>query len=314
MTSTSTKPLVVVVGADGFVGGGLARALGARRVVYGPCREDDVHVSQAAELLRSADVVVNAGGFRVRPGCNDADYRRSHQGATAVFVPWIRKGARMIHISSASVLGTGQHLGNGTPPNPATFPSPSYATAKLEQDGYLATIAAERGFKVILLRPAVVYSAQGAGMIDTMLRLAQRGVALRLYPRGARHHLCNMDLLAEVTRRVIERDDLPHMSCFVVADPYTVENRELESLIRGAVQRPTVTVPLPLPWMTAVLRRGFRSSVPRLDLRTRGEIFGVLHMDTVYDPSESFERLGIDPASYAIEKTLLPVIQRTLRA
>ena len=310
----SSDPLIVVVGADGFVGGGLAAALPCKRVVYGACRNGDVHVRNSAKLLGSADVVINAGGFRVRPGCSYADYRRSHEGATAALLPWIRKGSLLLQISSASVLGRGRQLGNRTPPDPSSFPSAAYATAKLEEDRYLEKAAAERGIRVVLLRPAVVYSAQGAGMVDTLLKLARRGVALRLYPREAQHHLCHMDLLADVARRVIARDDFPHMSCLVVADPYTVSNRELEAMIRRAVGRQTVSVPLPLPWMSGLLRHAFHSTNPRLDLRTQGEIFGVLHMDTVYDPSESFEVLAIDPAAYSLEKTLLPVIEGALRA
>ena len=129
--------LTAVVGADGFVGSGLASALGAKRIVYGPTLDGDVHIARAKELLGQADVVINCGGFRVRPGCDYGDYQRSHEGSTSAFAPWIRKDALLLHISSASVLGKGQGLGNQTPPNPETFPSPAYALAKLEEDRYL---------------------------------------------------------------------------------------------------------------------------------------------------------------------------------
>ncbi len=279
-----TETLIAVVGADGFVGGGLAAALRAERVVYGPVRDGETHVSQAQGLLGRADVVVNCGGFRVRPGCGHSDYQRSHQGATATFVPWLRKGATLVHISSGSVLGRGEGLGNRSPPRPEDFPSPAYARAKLEEDLYLERVSAERDFRVIFLRPAVIYSAQGAGMIDTLMRLARWGIALRLYPRRARHHLTYMDLLAEVTRRVIQKRDLPNRSYLVVADPYTVTNQELEAMIRPALRKGSIPLPLPVHWLSAVLRRSFHSRNPRLDLKTRGQIFGVLAMDTVYDP------------------------------
>ena len=308
------QPLVAVVGADGFVGNGLARALGAERIVYGPVGPGEVHVGASAPLLGRAEVVVVAHGFRVRPGCSLEDYRRSHQGATAALVPHLREGALVLHVSSASVLGKGVGLGNASPPNPQTFPSPSYALAKLEEDRYLERVAGERGLRVVFLRPAVVYSAQGAGMVGTLLRLARKGITLRLYPREARHHLCHMDLLAEVARRVVSRIDLPDRSCLVVADPDTVTNRELEEMTRPARRKLGVTVPLPLPWMSALLRHAPRSSRPQLDLRTRGEIFGVLHMDTVYDPSETMRLLGIDPAEYTLEKKLAPVVAEALRS
>src|SRR3989304_1286399 len=97
----ATKPLIAVIGADGFVGGGMAERFGATRIVDGP------------------------------------------------------------------------------PPNPSTFPSPAYATAKLEADEYLKSEAAKRGFRLMFLRPAVVYSPQGAGMVGPVLKLAKQGVTLR---------------------------------------------------------------------------------------------------------------------------------------
>src|SRR6266581_2227553 len=198
----STQQSIAIVGADGFVGGSLAEALQATRIVYGTARNGDVHVTQAKSVLRSADRIINAGGFRVRPGCTYADYQRSHEGATSAIVPAIRKGALLIHISSASVLGKSknQGLGNQTAPDPTTFPSPSYALAKLEADQFVTRAAAEGGFRVIFLRPAVVYAQNGAGMVDTLIKLAKRGITLRVYPRNGRHHLCHMKLLVDVVR------------------------------------------------------------------------------------------------------------------
>ena len=309
----ATEPLIVVVGADGFVGGGLATALQAQRVVYGPSQNGETHIKQSEALLKRADVVVNCGGFRVQMGYNWGDYRRSHEGATSAFVPWIRKGALMLQISSASVLGKGYGLGNHSSPNPTTFPSAAYACAKFEEDCYLEKMSAQCFFRVIFLRPAVLYSQQGSGMVDMLIKLARRRITLRLYPRDARHHLAHMDLLTDVARRVIERDGLPNLSRLVVADPYTVTNRELDAMIRRALGGAAMRIPAPAHWVSALLRHSLRSRNPRLDIRTLGEIFGVIAMDTVYDPSETFRLLDIDPSRYSIDKTLKPVIERALQ-
>ena len=315
MKNMPAKPLIAVVGADGFVGGHLAEALQAKRVVYRPCRNGDVHISQAEALLRKADVIINAGGFRVRPGLAYADYQRTQQGATSAFVPWVQRGALLIHISSASVLGKskGQKLGNQTPPNPRTSPCPAYALAKLEADQFLQRAAAESGFRLLLLRPSVLYAPQGDSMIDTLLRLAKRGVILRLYPRHARHHLCDTRLLVEVVLRVIQRKDRLQASCLVVADPYTVTNRELETMIRGHLRKKSVTLPLPVALMSILLRLSFHSTNPKLDFPTWGQVLGLLNLDSVYDPFETFRLLGIDPAEYSLDKTLRPLIQEALR-
>lgn len=308
----STKPLIAVVGADGFVGGGLADALAAEKVVYGPCRNGEVHISQAEPLLRLADVIVNASGFRVRRGLTLDDYRRCHWGSTSRFVPWIRPGALLIHMSSAHVLGKcrDRRLGNSATPAPDTYPCREYAVAKFECDQALEAAAAERGFRLVFLRPAILYARVGdASMIDNFCSLAKRGVIARLYPRSARHHLCHMNILCEVARRVVERP-VPHLTSLVVADPHTITSKQMEGMIRGHSRQKQLTVPVPASLMSTLLRYAPRFKNPKLDFRTWGEIFGVFHLDTVYDPSETFHLLGIDPARFAMEKTLLPFLRR----
>jgi len=312
----SRSAKVTVVGADGFVGSELAAGLDAKRVVYGEVRNGEISVGDAGQILLDSEVIINAGGFRVRPGCTYADYKRSHQVATSLLVPFISPGACLIHISSASVLGKSKRdkLGCGTPADPASFPSAAYARAKLEADEYLRQVAAAKGFQLILIRPAVIYSPQGAGMMGTLLRLARRGICLRIYPARARHHFCHMDLLLEVVRQVIARRVSLADHCFVVADPYTVTNEGLSEMINRYQRNGHVTVPMPVHWLHNVLRWAPHSSNPSLDFKTWSEVFGVLNLDTVYDPSPTFRLLEIDPESYTLEKKLQPLIHQSLAA
>jgi nucleoside-diphosphate-sugar epimerase len=312
------RPLVAVVGADGFVGGGFAEGLRATRIVYGPLRPGDVPVERSEPVLRDADVIINAGGFRVRRGLTYADYQRCHQGSTAVFVPWIKKGALVIHMSSAHVLGKSRNgaLGNHSPANPRTYPSAAYAQAKLEQDEYLEREATQREFRAIFLRPTILYARPGdTSLPDNLCKWARRGKLLRLYPRQARHHLCHLDILVEVARRVIAANDrIPNFSRLVVADPFTVTSQELDGLIEHYLTRPPRPIPIPAPILSALLTRTFHSRNAKLDLKTWGDIFGVFQLDTTYDPFETFRLLGMDPARYARAMTLEPFVERALRA
>lgn len=306
--------LIVVVGTDGFVGGCLAEALHAQRVVYGRCRDGDIHITRAQALLSQADVIINAGGFRLRPGLTYADYQRSHHGATSAIICSIRKGALFIHVSSAAVLGksSDQKLGNHTSPNPKSFPSPDYALAKFEADQLLEQSAAEAGFRLVFLRPGVLYAPRTDGMVDSLVRLAKRGILLRLYPREGRQHLCDIRLLLEVTSRIIDAGDLPPISSFVIADPVPVTNRELEAMIRRNLRKKTTTFPFPLSLPSILLRHSFHAQNPRFDLMTWGEVLGVMDLDTVYETSETFQRLAIDPSKYSPDKTLEPLIRQAL--
>jgi nucleoside-diphosphate-sugar epimerase len=294
----------------------MAAALGAKKIVYRTPEDGEVHISQAEGLLRRADVIFNAAGFRIRPGLTAADYQRSHKGATAALVPWIRPGTLFLHMSSASVLGRSkdQKLGNHARPNLESFPAPDYARAKLEADEFLENVAGEQGFRLVFLRPSNLYAPEAEGMIRSLLRLANRGIILRLYPRNSRQHFCDVNLLADVVRRVIDNNSLPQSTALVIADPSSITNRELEEMIRRYLRRNAVTVPLPLSPMSTVFRHSIRSTNPRFDWVTQGEILGFMNLDSVYDPSETFSLLGIDPSRYSRERTLEPVIREGLQS
>ncbi len=311
----NSKPLITVVGADGFVGGHLAAALEATKVVYRPAQAGEVHIGEAEGLLRKTDVIVNAAGFRIRPGFNFDHYQHSHKEATAALVQFIRPGALFLHVSSASVLGKSKDkkLGNHTQPDPASFPAPDYARAKLEADKFLVKAASEKGFRLVFMRPSNLYAPEGEGMIRSLLRLANRGLILRLYPRDGRHHFCDVNLFAEAVHHVIYNGGLPQSTTLVVADPYTVTNRELEEMIRRHLRRRTVTLPLPLSMMSTFLRHSIRARNPMFDWVTRGEIFGLMNLDSVYDPFETFNMLGMDTSRYSLERSLEPVIQKGLQ-
>jgi len=75
-----------------------------------------------------------------------------------------------------------------------------------------------------------------------------------------------------------------------------------------------VTVPLPVPWMSSIFRHSIRSKNPKLDWVTQGEILGFMNLDSVYDPSETFGLLGIDPSQYSRERTLEPVIREGMQS
>jgi hypothetical protein len=65
--------------------------------------------------------------------------------------------------------------------------------------------------------------------------------------------------------------------------------------------------------MSMLFQFSFHSKNPKLDFPTWGQILGVLNLDSVYDPFETFRLLGIDWADYSLEKTLLPLIQEALQ-
>lgn len=296
--------MTVVVGADGFVGGELASALGASRVVFGPARDSrETPFDAARPLLSGADVVVNASGFRVRPGLTAADYRRTHADTVESLVPTLSPGTLLIHVSSASVLGRSP---GALPPNdeegsPGTFGCPDYALAKRAAERAARAAAAARGVRVAILRPAILYGRVPDGMIGTLAAMARRGVLLRLVPARHRHHLCSLPLLIECVRAVAARGAAIEEP-LAVADPFFVTSAEIAAVVRE-IHRPALSLPFPAGVAGAFLRRFPRSSSPRLDLRTWGEILCILALDTVYDTAGTYRLLGIDVSRFSRPRT-----------
>jgi nucleoside-diphosphate-sugar epimerase len=293
-----------VVGADGFVGGALAAALDADRVVFRPARDaSETEIGNAGALLGAAGVVVNASGMRVRPGLGEADYRRTHEEAVRSLVPRLAPGALLVHVSSASVLGRDPLA---PPPNdeagrPETFGCPAYAVAKRDAERAAREAAGARGIRLVVLRPAVLYGRERDGMFGTLASLAERGLLLRLLPASHRHHMCALPLFVEAVRAVASAGEALEAPV-TLADPFVVTSAELTTLV-STIFRPAWTLPFPAGPAGALLRRLPRSGSPRLDLATWGEILSILALDTVYDAGDSFRLLGLDPSRFARERT-----------
>lgn len=295
--------MTVVVGADGVVGSEIASALGASRVVFRTPLPPEVSIDAADELLRGASVVVNASGFRVRPGLTESDYRRSHAGAVGRLVPRLSKGTLLIQISSASVLGKGSRGARDAreAERPESFGCPSYALAKLEAEERAREAAASAGLRLAILRPAILYGSKPDGMVGTLLSLAARGVLLRLVPSSHRHHLCSFPLLLEAVRSIV-RTGATGVDPLALADPFVLTSDDLAATL-ASIHPPRVAIPFPAALAGSVLRRFPRARSPRLDLRTWGEILSILAIDTVYDTSGTYRLLGIDPARFSRSRT-----------
>jgi nucleoside-diphosphate-sugar epimerase len=295
--------VIAVVGADGYVGGALASALGAGRVVFRAPLPGEIAIGMADSLLRSASIVINAAGFRVRPGLTAADYRRTHEEAVSRLIPRISPGALFVQISSASVLGknAATPLGSSEGGRPEGFGCPNYAIAKREAEQVARKASSARGVRLVVLRPAILYGREPDGMIGTLQALAAKGILLRLVPSRHRHHLCSLPLLVETVRAIVRRSEGTAQP-LVLADPFVVTSGEIAGIAR---ERHAVRLSLPLPagLVGSLLRRFPRSRSPRLDFRTWGEILCILALDTVYDTAETYRLLGIEASRFSRERT-----------
>ncbi len=298
----------LVLGADGWLGHILAQHLSADRVVFRQPSRDETSFDAWLEKPGTYEFVINATGWRVRPGLQKSDYDNSHIAVTRQMVDQLAPGTKFIHLSSASVFGAG-HL-PGLPADPDSFPAADYARAKLAAEQIVREVAGERQFSTVILRPGIVYSPEGGGMIGTLLELARRGVLLDVQPGAAVHHLCADSLLTAAFNRILEEFPLASSQPFLtVADPFTLTNQEICGDIRNAFPHLKAGVPLPTLALGSFLRQLPRLKHPRFDLKTWGEILAIWALDSVNDTSFLWQSLMPDTAPYQKDKRWMETIR-----
>lgn len=179
---------VLVTGAGGQVGAETARVLAGRAEVtaYDRASLDLSDASQIAARIREArpDVIVNAAAYTaVDRAESEPDLARAVNAVAPGIIAAEAKslGALLVHFSTDYVF-------DGAKREPyveedATAPLGVYGRTKLEGERAIA----QSGCAHVILRTAWVYGPTGKNFMLTMLRLAQKGGALRVVSdqRGA---------------------------------------------------------------------------------------------------------------------------------
>lgn len=291
-----------VVGADGALGGVLCAALGASGVKL---RHPGNPLDAVVPEIDGADVVVNVSGPRVRPRLGWDDYMREHVGTATAVARAMAPGSHLIHFSSAAVYGAQPGvLGAETPEAPVSFPNPSYAWAKLAGELAARAICRERGVRLTVVRPAMVYGRGVSSAIDTMFSLAKKKVLVALTPGAVKQHCLHVSLLVRAIETLATRGPLFDRALPLV-DPFVFTNAELcAAVARG---RRGLRVRTPLPLAEAVLRRwpGF----PDLDAPGVLAAFAFLGLDNEFDWRPLFRALELPEAEFAKDKTLAPYLE-----
>jgi nucleoside-diphosphate-sugar epimerase len=284
---------VAFVGADGALGSVLAPALGAHPVRL---RASDFTDQSPLPELGAARVVIHAAGPRVHPGLGWGDYLREHVGTTTRAARSMAPGAHFVLVSSASIYGSGRGaVDAATPPDPASFPAPDYAWAKLAAEHAAQAICAERGLALTVLRPSIIYGPGAGGVLIALRDLARRGVRLVLDPPGARQHLLHLRLFEQVLRAVIASPPPARPTRYVLADPFVLTTADVNACIERAGPR-AAAIPAPVSWVS----RATRAWQSQGDRRAPGPfaVASMLALDNVYDGAAALTALGVDATPF----------------
>ncbi len=105
---------------------------------------------------------------------------------------------RFLYVSSIKAMGETTAPGRPFRPEDTPLPEDAYGRAKLATERALATVAAETGLELAILRPPLVYGPGVGGNFRALLRLARSGLPLPFAGLDNRRSLIARDNLVDL--------------------------------------------------------------------------------------------------------------------
>ncbi|OJA26977.1 NAD-dependent epimerase/dehydratase family protein [Burkholderia ubonensis] len=288
--------MIVVTGANGFVGRSVARALERRGlevigIVRRPqaepvgweCvfdRPDFEGIGEHLPNWGKCDAVIHlAARVHVMTDRSidplDAYRQTNVRGTLRIAEAAARAGARrFVYVSSIKAVGESSSGRAPLSERDKPMPSDPYGLSKLEAEIALREFGRRSGLEIVVVRPPLVYGpGVRANFLSLMDAVAKR-VPLPLGAISARRSLIFVENLADVvTHCALEASAVNET--FHVADSHDPGVAELVQLIGQALDVRPRLIPVPVSWlMTAGRLTGRMSQVERLA--------GELRVDTEY--------------------------------
>jgi nucleoside-diphosphate-sugar epimerase len=281
----------VATGTSGFVGRGLAAALGGRlhRVhlgIEGWRERLDAALWQDAVVFHLAARVHRTGD------ADEAAYERDNVEKTRAVAEAAAAGRarRLVFLSTLKVNGeesAATPLGPGDTPHPAD----AYARSKWKAEQALAACAARTGLEVVVVRSPLVIGPAALGNLPALLRLADSPWPLPFAGlRNRRTFIALEDLVALLLRCA----DAPVAGRTLMAgDPDAVSTPRLLRVLRRALGRAPRLFPMPAAALeTLAALAGQHERMRRLTRSLEADVGATLR-DTGWRPARRIdEALG----------------------
>lgn len=317
--ASSGGPAVLVTGATGFVGRGLAAALAQRghrvraltrratglealersgiEVVHGDLGDR----SSLACAAEGASLVFHAAARVSDWGPREAFFAANVEGTRNLVAACREAGvARVVHLSSLTVLGLprdGRLVDELTPPEqPAR--GDFYTESKLEGERIVREAHGHGGLETTVVRPGAIWGPGDPNVVPRIVRLLRRGAMP--YVGGGRN-LVGLVHVENLVRGLLLAGSVPAAAgeVFHLTDDEEITAREAVDGIADAlgVARPRFSAPFPVVLAVAALVEGTARAL-RLrrppPLTRYGARFVACHAR--YDLAKARRELGYAPA------------------
>ena len=228
---------VLITGATGFIGDGLAKMLFAqgtevccagRRAntsLPSPISQtlirDIANINDWAPAFEDVDVVVHLAGIAHRHRATNAEDRAFHRvnamGTGALATAAGRAGVRRVVLASSIAVN-----GNTTPDlpfreNSEVRPEGAYALSKLCAENTLRQVAVEYGFEWCIIRPPMVYGRDAPGNFARLTNLVMSGRPMPFGRAVAKKSLISIGNLLSAIRQLITHPSAANQ-LFLVSD------------------------------------------------------------------------------------------------
>jgi nucleoside-diphosphate-sugar epimerase len=191
------KPLILITGANGFVGRAVRKELEKRdfpyrSVVRSGAQDDELALGDFDEgtdwsnVLDGCSTVLHLAArahvlHETAPDALEKFRKTNVDGTINLARSAARSGVkRFVYVSSIGVNGVSTdgetRFAEDDPPNPHN----AYAWSKWEAECALRNIEAETGLEVVIVRPPLVYGAAAPGNFALMVNALKRGMPLPL--------------------------------------------------------------------------------------------------------------------------------------
>lgn len=254
---------VLLTGASGFVGSGVAHALsnydltliGRRHVQSNASYLKEINGSECySDCLSNIDVVIHcAARVHVMKDVSQdplGEYRKVNVAGTLNLA---RQAAelgvkRFIFLSSIKVNGECTRDGQPFRANDTPSPQDAYSKSKYEAEQGLQSLAAETGMELVIIRPPLVFGHGVKGNFATLLKLLEKKVPL---PLGAVNNSRSFVALDNLIDLVVTCIDHPKAAnqIFLVSDDHDLSTTELLELLGRSSGNPSRLIPMPESWI-----------------------------------------------------------------
>jgi UDP-glucose 4-epimerase len=292
----TTRPLIALTGATGFIGQCLLRELPRRgyrlRVLLrrpsvvpldaaSAVVGDLARPQNMAAALADVDAVIHSAGLaHAMSGLPEDDYRMLNTEATIGLARAAqRAGAKRFIFLSSIRAQAGATADHPLTEDLAPQPTDAYGRSKLAAEQGLAALDLDW----VALRLVLVYGAGVKGNMAELLRFARSPYPLPLGLLRARRSLLSLDNLVAAVDAVLAAPGRLQRP-LIVADPKALTIPEMIAAVRGGLGRRPGLIPVPLALLEAALRATGQS-----------EVYQRLAGSLVADPS-ALSRLGWTPS------------------